>query len=515
MPNSQLLASASLHLLTHPSTSRTIVLNWYVYVIVNMDASADKSDWRAPRLADLRRQRSKPCWLYRHEFYLWIVNVDRETGCGSASTTEPTVATKELEEMDVIDAVQDQLKDLRFPGSASQDGSDEDLDAVQDQSNDLKFPGSASQDNSDEDLEPDLEADVSGSYDTNDSSLSDSSSWETSDASNSEIHYNPHKTDPATGKFVIKIWSFMDLIDIRLPLVDPTRSLPHGWRSNPKLRVHEDFFRSLDAISLNYGLVPREIKDDPGLQWRLADDRAIENINVSAPSSSLLGYDRSRLEFAHLTHVRLASERLHHAWARDAWAGIVHLSFVQLLRIQFPELLVEYVPYTNPGVQHTSTYTPVKLPFNLFEFSWKSDYDYITTDESTIFDASIITFRLPENPHGPLRVVVTETRRSRGKYIVEAQLVLSAMAQFRNYHRTQKGDAYFCFPIPLLMAIKNDWTLYFAIDGTKIEICEYGMLGRCAWWNCMPQILASLKAVVQFVNEKVLPGYRAEVLLKD
>ena len=109
---------------------------------------------------------------------MWIVNLDRETGCGSALTTEATVVAKELEEMEDIDAVQDQLNDLGFLGSTSQDGSDDDPEA-------------------------NLDEDISVSYDTDDSSLYDSSSKTSSDPNSDIIPKQPEQA-PATAAQVIK-----------------------------------------------------------------------------------------------------------------------------------------------------------------------------------------------------------------------------------------------------------------------------------------------------------------------
>ena len=91
-----------------------------MYVTPTMDASADKSDWCAPRLADLRRQRGRPCWLYKHEFYLWTVAVDRETECEGMLSMETTVDAKGLEGVSDLHVVQDQLDEFKFCNSASQ-----------------------------------------------------------------------------------------------------------------------------------------------------------------------------------------------------------------------------------------------------------------------------------------------------------------------------------------------------------------------------------------------------------
>ena len=371
-----------------------------------MDTSADKSDWRAPRLADLRRQRSKPCWLYRHEFYLWIVRVDRETGCGGALTTQTPVGEEELED---IDAVQDQLYDLEFPGSASQDGSDEDL-------------------------EPDLDEDVSGSYDTDDRSLYDSSSKTSSDPNSEDIPKQPGQA-LATASQVIKASYIPDIRFLRLPHSGVQYVKDCGWELTSTPKILDNILRSLVAISQNSRNMPLEVKDDPCVAYHLrsyfGSERTIESLNVLALSPSLLGYDRVRLEIAHLTRVQLASTRLEQeslrrafrdlvgfnrnldALNQEAWHGTVHLPLMQLLRIQHPELSVEQVRYIKPGVHNTATYTSA-TPSNEtadFRLSWESDRDSSTDEEAPLLDASLITFWPPENSHDSGRIVVTEIRR--------------------------------------------------------------------------------------------------------
>lgn len=420
-----------------------------------MDASAEKRDWCAPQLADLRRQRSKPCWLYRHEFYLWIVNLDRETGCGSALTTEATVVAKELEEMEDIDAVQDQLNDLGFLGSTSQDGSDDDPEA-------------------------NLDEDISVSYDTDDSSLYDSSSKTSSDPNSDIIPKQPEQA-PATAAQVIKARYIPDIRFLRLPHSGVPYVKNCGWEPTSTPKILDNILRSLFAISQNSRNMPLEVKDDPCVAYHLrthsGSERTIESMNVLALSPSLLGYDRVRLETAHLMRVHIASTRLKQegllhvfrdligsnrnrdALNYEAWHGTVHLPLKQLLRIQYPELSVEQVRYIEPGVRNTATYTSA-TPSNEtadFRLSWESDCDSSTDEEAPLLDASLITFWPPENSHDSGRIVVTETRR---RWIldrtVKAQLALSAVSQLRHLHHIQKGDAYFSFAIPMLVAIRNE-----------------------------------------------------------
>ena len=86
------------------------------------------------------------------------------------------------------------------------------------------------------------------------------------------------------------------------------------------------------------------------------------------------------------------------------------------------------------------------------------------------------------------------------------------MSQFRQLHQIQNGDTYFPFAIPILVAIRKKWWLYFALDGEKITTVEFGILGYTEWLDTTLKLLASLKAVVGFVNEEVLTGYKVEVL---
>lgn len=67
----------------------------------------------------------------------------------------------------------------------------------------------------------------------------------------------------------------------------------------------------------------------------------------------------------------------------------------------------------------------------------------------------------------------------------------------------------------MLVAIRNEWWLYFALDKEKMEIVKYGTLGYTERLNTTLKLLDRLKAVVKFVDKEVLPGYRAEVLLED
>jgi hypothetical protein len=191
---------------------------------------------------------------------MWIVKVDRETEHEGTLTTQTPVDAEELEELEVLDAVQDQLNDLGFSGSASQDSSDEDL-------------------------EPDFDADVSVSYDTDDSSPTDSS-WETIHVSNSEILWKQPETAPATGAQITKISTFWQLIThLRLPLLDPQSSLVHGWQPKPKPRVLENILRSLDAISLNFRLVPLEVKGD---SWLTSYSQLSEELTRDGEGRGLL-----------------------------------------------------------------------------------------------------------------------------------------------------------------------------------------------------------------------------------
>jgi hypothetical protein len=367
-----------------------------------MDASADKSDWRAPRLADLRRQRSKPCWLYRHEFYMWIVKVDRETACEGALTTQTPVDAEELEGMEVLDTVQDQLNDLGFPGSASQDDLDEDLEAY-------------------------LDEDVSGSYDTDGSSLYDSSS-RTSSNPNSEIIPKQPEPAPATAAQVIKVSCLPDIRFLRLPQSGIPYIKDCGWEPTSTPKILDNILRSLVAISRNFRNVPLEVKDDPCVAYHLrsyfGNERTIESMNVLALSPSPLGYDRVRLEIAHLMRVQLASTRLEQLGLRrvfrdlvgyirdrdalnqEAWHGTVHLPLMQLLRIQYiqyPELSVQQVRSTKPGVQSSAMYTSA-TPSNGtadFRLSWESDRDSSTDEEEPLLDASLITFGPPRTHMTP------------------------------------------------------------------------------------------------------------------
>lgn len=486
-----------------------------MYVIVNMDASADKSDWRAPRLADLRRQRSKPCWLYKHEFYLWIVNVDRETGCGSALTTQSPVDEDDLEGREVLDAVQGQLDEFELD-SGSWDISDENVGADFDEDVGPDF---------DDDVGPYFDADVPDLYDTDGSSPYDSS-WKTSSESRSEIIPKQPEHAPATSPQVTKISSFEELIwRLRLPLSEQQYIEDRSWKPTSNPKILDSISRILFEISLESRIVPSEVTGDPcvahHLGYSLDNDIATENVNhLTMRSPSPLGYDRVRLEFVDLTHVLLASRRLqitspYRDVTRNAWHGNVHLPLMQLLRIQYPELSVEQVRCQKPGVLNTSMYTAATPKHEIadFELSWKSESNCFTEEEATRFDTSLITFWPPENPHDSVRIIVTETRRlCNSDWIVETQVALSAMSQFRQLHQIQNGDTYFPFAIPILVAIRKKWWLYFALDGEKITTVEFGILGYTEWLDTTLKLLASLKAVVGFVNEEVLTGYKVEVL---
>jgi len=48
-----------------------------------------------------------------------------------------------------------------------------------------------------------------------------------------------------------------------------------------------------------------------------------------------------------------------------------------------------------------------------------------------------------------------------------------------------------------------------------MEIVKYGTLEYTERLDTTLKLLGRLKAVVGFVNEEALPGYRAEVLLED
>jgi hypothetical protein len=444
---------------------------------------------------------------------MWIVKVDRETEQEGKLTTQTPVDAEEMEGMEVLDTVQDQLHNLRIPGSASWDDSDEGL-------------------------EPDLDEDVSGPYDTDDSSLYDSSS-RTSSNPNSEIIPKQPEAAPATAAQVIKASCIPDIRFLRLPHAGVPYTKYCGWEPTSTPKILDNILRSLDSISQNFRNVPLEVKDDPCVAYhlhsRFGSERTIESMNVLALSPSLLDYDRVRLEIAHLMRIQIASTRLEpgglrrvfrdlvwsnrdrNALNHEAWHGTVHLPLMQLLRIQYPELSVEQVRYIKPGLQNTATYTSA-TPSNEtadFRISWDFDHDSSTDEEAPLLDASIITFWPPENSHDSRRIVVTETRRRWIlDFTVKAQLALSATSQLHRLHQIQKGDAYFSFAIPMLVAIRHEWWLCFALDGEKMEIVKYGTLGYTERLDTTLELLGRLKAVMEFVNEEVLPGYRAEVFHK-
>lgn len=393
-PNLQSLASISLHLLTHLSTLRIIVLNRYVYVIVTMDAPADKSNWSAPRLADLRRQRSKPCWLYRHGYYLWIVKVDRETNHEDVPTTEIAENPESPGRGLNLDEMQDQLDGSRLSSSSYWQYSSEDAEL-----------------NIDE---------VSSGSDEN--SLYGSSSSD----SNHEIVAKRSEPAPATAAQVIKVNRIPDLQFSRLPSAGQPYTKYSGWELIPNPKILDNILQTLAAISQNFRVVPLEVKDDPFVAYhlhsRFGKERTIENMNVLALSPSPLGYDGVRLEITRLAHVQLASTRLQKRDLRfsrmfspdaslgsELWHSTVHLPLMQLLRIQYPEFKVEQVRYTKPGVQSTAMYTSA-TPSNEvtdFRLSWEFGSDTSTDEEaSALLDASLITFWPSDNPHDPVKIVV-------------------------------------------------------------------------------------------------------------
>ena len=335
-----------------------------------------------------------------------------------------------------------------------------------------------------------------------------------------------------TAAHVIKINCIPDLQFSRLSSAGEPYTRYSGWELIPNPKILDNILRSLAALSRDFRVVPLEVKDDPFVAYHLhssyGKERTIENMNVLALSPSPLGYEAVRLEIAHLTHVQLASTRLQkrdlrfsRMFSRDPWLdselwhSTVHLPLMQLLRIQCPEIKVEQVRYTKPGVQSEAMYTsaaPSKEIADL-RFSWDFELDSSTDEEaSPLLDASLITFWPPDNPHDSVKIVVTETRRPWILDRAKAQLALSATSQLPRFHQIRKSDAYFSFAIPMLAAIRHEWLLYFALDGEKIEGVKYGTLGYTERLDTSLMLLGMVKAVVGFVDEEVLPGYRAEVL---
>ncbi len=95
-----------------------------------------------------------------------------------------------------------------------------------------------------------------------------------------------------------------------------------------------------------------------------------------------------------------------------------------------------------------------------------------------------------------------------------AQLTLWAMSLFRRLRCLSDEETSFPLPIPMLLVMGDQWFLYFAIDGSEnTKVLDFGEIGYTSNIQHVYRLLASLKALFQFVQDLWVPEYRKKVLL--